>query len=808
MGKTTFLLNQQLSRLDPTLDAKARRFHLFGSNPEGGGEELGYQRLAKDQRSQRSRQKVWHPLSRTDLMSLAVDRSSLLRVAVVCDAGMGKSTNMQWLEKTFAELSSPDRHMVPLLLQLDCPVDLELLRSEFDAPGTLVNRLVARLKRQDPTNDDLHYTVQRQQQNGSIALLIDGLDHVSSLESVSSWLKAIVDSAPWRHCPIWIAGRPVAFEHCWTKFFAADCWSFLRVEALAEPEIRFYMKKEAGGDWYDDLPAAADVLSNPRLLSILCRRLNLISKSAGPDLATRKAAIKSRGFQTRADLYYLAYLDPGDYGDPNNRGLVGQGLRGNAETIGLAEGERPRELNYQKRIDRAEQLLASIAFATYAMVGENGDPRPRMTQIPQSELADFEDDVYENYLRPAKLGSPAEFKRDIGELVDMNNGTVEFLLFHELGQGKGLHWHDRTVQAFFAAVWTVKFATEEHLALIRKWIVDRKGKRLEAFDEFWQFVAEMPDELVGRNDRDCRWLRIIAPSYQPPQHLNESRLSFENVQWHRQMIYFSFASMGQRFPEIVEAWRRSYVALRRGTKHEQAVYRQIESGFRDIPAGDCPFGASPMLGKEGDSKPVAAFRMHQWPVTNAMYECFDPSHVNKRWEEESHPLAGTRNPHGDDQCPVVYVTFWDSWCFAVWCGKRLTTELEREYASRAGSWGDYCMAIDPNTNRLIEIVENTLRKVAWYSENSRNSTQPVGRLWPNALGLYDVHGNVWEWCDSRYAPQSSPLASARVVRGSSWFDSGRICRSAYRYTFVPVFRNHAIGFRLAMVRLEPSQSSE
>jgi formylglycine-generating enzyme required for sulfatase activity len=491
-------------------------------------------------------------------------------------------------------------------------------------------------------------------------------------------------------------------------------------------------------------------------------------------------------------------------------------LRGNAETIGLPEGVPPNVLNYQKRINRAEQLLASIAFATYAMVDEDGDPRPRMTQIPQSELADFEDDVYENYLRPAKLGSRAEFERDFIKLVEMNNGTVEFLLFHELGQGKGLHWHDRTVQAFFAAVWAVKFATEEHLARSQKrMIVDELSKFVaempevddaiiykEIVEEFWQFVVEMPDELVGSNGRDCRWLRIVSPSYQAPQHLNVSRLSFDNVQSHRQTIYFSLARMGKRFPEVVEEWRSSYAALQRGTEHEQAVYRQIANGFRDIPAGDCPFGASPMFFDEGDNRPVAAFRMHQWQVTNVMYECFDPSHGDRRWDKEvSHPLAGARNPHGDDQCPVVNVTFWDAWCFAAWCGKRLPTELEWEHACRAGSWGDFCMAMDPNTNRLIEITKNTLSNVAWYVDNSRSSTQPVGRLWPNAFGLYDAHGNVWEWCDRR-------IYSSRVLRGGSCLHDSRNCRSAARTWDEPDLGNGFLGFRLAAVPLELSQSRE
>ena len=119
---------------------------------------------------------------------------------------------------------------------------------------------------------------------------------------------------------------------------------------------------------------------------------------------------------------------------------------------------------------------------------------------------------------------------------------------------------------------------------------------------------------------------------------------------------------------------------------------------------------------------------------------------------------------------------------------RLPTEKEWEYACRAGSTGDYCKLADGT-----EITERTLGEVAWYDDNSGEKTHPVGQKKPNAFGLYDMHGNVWEWCEDLYRAGDSN----RVIRGGSWnFVSGN-CRASLRVSFNPVFRSSILGFRLA-----------
>jgi formylglycine-generating enzyme required for sulfatase activity len=158
---------------------------------------------------------------------------------------------------------------------------------------------------------------------------------------------------------------------------------------------------------------------------------------------------------------------------------------------------------------------------------------------------------------------------------------------------------------------------------------------------------------------------------------------------------------------------------------------------------------------------------------------------------------------GCESCPVEAVSWDDIQSFLSklnsMTGKnyRLPTEAEWEYAARGGSQsGGYKYS-----------GSNDLATVAWYDDNSGSKTHPVGQKSPNELGLYDMTGNVWEWCqdlhdDYSSGSQSNPRGPSwgifRVYRGGSWNSFATGTRVSFRHGFSRGFRDVDLGFRLAL----------
>ena len=156
----------------------------------------------------------------------------------------------------------------------------------------------------------------------------------------------------------------------------------------------------------------------------------------------------------------------------------------------------------------------------------------------------------------------------------------------------------------------------------------------------------------------------------------------------------------------------------------------------------------------------------------------------------------------NDYKPSYNVTDWS--CDISAKGFRLPTEAEWEYAARGGL----------NSGGYKYSGSDSLDAVAWYYSNAENEVRSVGGKQPNELGIYDMSGNVWEWCmdwyDNQYYdeckekgvvdnPQGPETGSRRVLRGGSWDFSGQFCRSANRFSDDPDDRDYDIGFRLVFV---------
>jgi formylglycine-generating enzyme required for sulfatase activity len=189
---------------------------------------------------------------------------------------------------------------------------------------------------------------------------------------------------------------------------------------------------------------------------------------------------------------------------------------------------------------------------------------------------------------------------------------------------------------------------------------------------------------------------------------------------------------------------------------------------------------------------LASFYLARTPVTNAQYGKY--LEANPAVEKPRFWGDGRRN---QPEQPVVGVSWYDARAYCEWAGLSLPTEAQWEYACRSGTTTAYYSGDG----------EADLARVGWYDGNAGQRLHAVGELEPNGFGLYDMHGNVWEWCLDDVQPYTtSPRAgdgsrgepagdAYRVVRGGSYLGEADDARSAYRLAYEPGLRYFDLGFR-------------
>jgi formylglycine-generating enzyme required for sulfatase activity len=223
-----------------------------------------------------------------------------------------------------------------------------------------------------------------------------------------------------------------------------------------------------------------------------------------------------------------------------------------------------------------------------------------------------------------------------------------------------------------------------------------------------------------------------------------------------------------------------------------------------IPAGEfmmgCPSSDQDAVDAEKPQHRVRItrpFYLGKYPVTQ---EQWDAVMGGQATTGDDHHFKGLKNP-------VDTVSWQNCQEFLEQLNRRpgnpgekfqLPTEAQWEYACRAGSSTKYCYGDE----------ESRLGEYAWYDDNSEHKTHPVGEKKPNAWGLYDVHGNIWQWCEDRFGggyyakspvddPPGPAAGSDRALRGGAWGSYARSCRSSSRLALTPMYRDENLGFRVA-----------
>jgi len=228
------------------------------------------------------------------------------------------------------------------------------------------------------------------------------------------------------------------------------------------------------------------------------------------------------------------------------------------------------------------------------------------------------------------------------------------------------------------------------------------------------------------------------------------------------------------------------------------------------------------------------FWMGTFEVTNAQYSVFDPTHdsrfIDMELKDQEHPGYPADGP---DQ-PVIRINWQEAVRFCEWLGKKtgmqfsLPTEAQWEWACRAGTstplwYGEtgadfaaFANLADVQTKKFAlerfrpRIAANPAPEHAFIPkveavDDKHQIAAPVGSYKPNAWGLYDMHGNVWEWTRSSYRPypywdadgrNDGSVRARKVARGGSWFDRPKRARSSFRLSYEPYQKVHNVGFRV------------
>ena len=280
------------------------------------------------------------------------------------------------------------------------------------------------------------------------------------------------------------------------------------------------------------------------------------------------------------------------------------------------------------------------------------------------------------------------------------------------------------------------------------------------------------------------------------------------------------ARESQEVAERIRLEEEKRISKQKAQEAEAKQTAAILSGMVKVAGGSFTMGCITEQGDCGENeKPmhrvtIKAFYMSKYEVTVQQFEQFvkatgyktedekdsQSKGINWRHNVEGNPYYGNEK----DKFPVIRVSWNDTKEYCRWLsaetGKsyRLPTEAEWEYAARGGN----------KSSTTQYSGSGYLGSVGWFGDNSGSATHSVGEKQANELGLYDMSGNVWEWCSDWYGdkyysvsptdnPQGPSTGIFRVFRGGCWGNAAVHCRVASRYGLTPDYRSNFMGFRLA-----------
>ncbi len=349
----------------------------------------------------------------------------------------------------------------------------------------------------------------------------------------------------------------------------------------------------------------------------------------------------------------------------------------------------------------------------------------------------------------------------------------------------------------------------------------------QSYDEFGQFASDRlllasiwTDSVLEEGYRARflkkileQWLQVVLvdENLKDSKFGNEALLvsdAFEKIKLYKEDLGAQERILREALKSVLESLQQNPAVKSGRFSSAVAIESQMkEMKFVSLPGGSFQMGCTDdSSGCDEDEKPV-----HE--VTLSPFEIMTTEVTQGMWKSVMGDNPSFFISCGES-CPVESVSWDEVQGFIAKMNEkndgylyRLPTEAEWEYAARAGCRKNYS-STDKQGNPVCSNEVSVLNNSGWYDGNSEDKTHPVAQKNPNQFGLYDMHGNVWEWVSDWYErdyysksvkknPSGPSGGSYRVLRGGSWFYPSRYVRSGNRGIWKPSFHSKNVGFRLA-----------
>ena len=672
------------------------------------------------------------------LLTPRSDGTGGARVCVTEDAGAGKSVFTQHLQALLA--SDQGQALLfggqPGLVarwegrERTWPFDFRVALQEIIAPHCTAYDVRA--------EQVVDYALEQER----VCLILDALDQVTDdftplnerirRNELLDRVFRFFNSVPGQACHVVLTGRSYSVtREAKGMRFPTQVWTFASLEGFDQDQQQRYLSEFLVDRRLTDLipsyQQVAELMEVPVILSLIAEIAEDDSRPADQ--------VRLDQFQTRGDVYREAH-----------------------EKLAERAAKTLDHVDVSAR-SRWEAVLAAAAFAMMS------DPQQRRnyTVTGIQEVIGFR--AKANAWACAVGGRAIDVTDrdwdDLAEFSQLNPGRA----LMEGCRGDLLSWKHRGWMEYFAGLYLARYASPQAAQHAAPFSNDPD------WHWAWRFAIEMPATVAETRLSTLDKL-FLRPS--------EGRRPNE-------LIYRAWDLMHD---EVIERFQGEYRSL----LADDPIAQHLESSFKPCPPNS---QRDPLRFKMGSPKSevdrwhnekqvevdVAPLLMSMAPITRQQYRRYDAAHEQEpEFRDDLHRYS----PHED--CPMIFVSWYDAWCFAQWCGSRLPTEAEWEFACRADTTTPYWWGKKMNESKCTF---------------KTNETTPASESHANPWGLMEMSGNVYEWCDTWYHEQIevaySPdyVGESRVLRGGAFYSlNPQGLRSADRGRDSPVNRDYD-GFRIS-----------